>query len=76
VGGGVGGGGGAGIAGPGFEAASKSSSYLGEKGTDTTGYRVVPYPTLMYFSYPTLMYFSRIHYWIWVVKIRNGYPDG
>jgi hypothetical protein len=36
-----------------------------ENGTDTAGYRVIPYPTLMYFS--------RIRDQIRVVKIRDGY---
>jgi hypothetical protein len=46
-----------------------------ENGTDTTGYRVI--------LYPTLIYFSRIRDRIWVVDIRDGYktrpgnnPDG
>jgi hypothetical protein len=39
-----------------------------ENGTDTAGYRVIPYPTLVYFS--------RIQDWIRVVKIRYGYRTG
>jgi ATP-dependent exoDNAse (exonuclease V) beta subunit len=39
-----------------------------ENGTDAAGYRVI--------SYPTLMYFSRIRDRIWVVKIRDGYRTG
>jgi hypothetical protein len=39
-----------------------------KNGTDTTGYRVI--------SYPTLMYFSRIQDRIRVVKIRDGYRTG
>jgi hypothetical protein len=39
-----------------------------ENGTDTAGYRVIPYPTLMYFS--------RIRDRIRVVKIRDGYRTG
>jgi hypothetical protein len=39
-----------------------------ENGTDTAGYRVIPYPTLMYFS--------RIRDQIRVVKIRDGYRTG
>jgi hypothetical protein len=39
-----------------------------ENGTDTAGYRVIPYPTLMYFS--------RIRDRIRVVKIRDGYKTG
>jgi hypothetical protein len=46
-----------------------------ENGTDTAGYRVIPYPTLIYFS--------RIRDQIRLVKIRDGYrtrpgnnPDG
>jgi hypothetical protein len=39
-----------------------------ENGTDTAGYRVI--------SYPTLMYFSRIQDRIRVVKIRDGYRMG
>jgi hypothetical protein len=50
-----------------------------ENGTDTVGYRVIPYPTLMYFSRIR----DRIQDRIRVVKIRDGYktrpgnnPDG
>jgi transposase InsO family protein len=39
-----------------------------ENGTDTAGYRVIPYPTLMYLS--------RIRDRIRVVKIRDGYRTG
>jgi hypothetical protein len=39
-----------------------------ENGADTTGYMVIPYPTLMYFS--------RIRDRIRVVKIRDGYRTG
>ena len=39
-----------------------------ENGPDTAGYRVIPYPTLMYFS--------RIRDRIRVVKIRDGYRTG
>jgi hypothetical protein len=39
-----------------------------ENGTDTAGYRVIPYPTLMYFSW--------IRDRIRVVKIRDGYMTG
>jgi hypothetical protein len=39
-----------------------------ENGPDTAGYRVIPYPTLMYFS--------RIWDRIQVVKIRDGYRMG
>jgi hypothetical protein len=39
-----------------------------ENGTDTVGYKVI--------SYPTLMYFSRIRDRIRVVKIRDGYRTG
>jgi hypothetical protein len=39
-----------------------------ESGTDTAGYMVI--------TYPTLMYFSRIQNRIWVVKIRDGYRTG
>jgi hypothetical protein len=37
----------------------------GENGTDTAGYMVIPYPSLIYFS--------RIRDRIRVVKIRDGY---
>jgi hypothetical protein len=39
-----------------------------ENGSDTAGYRVI--------SYPTLMYFSRIRDQIWVVKIGDEYRTG
>jgi hypothetical protein len=39
-----------------------------ENRTDIAGYRVIPYPTLMYFS--------RIRDRIWVTKIRGGYRTG
>jgi hypothetical protein len=39
-----------------------------ENGSDTAGYKVIPYPTLMYFS--------RIQDRIRVVKIRDGYRTG
>jgi hypothetical protein len=39
-----------------------------ENGTDTAGYRVIPYPTLMYLS--------RIRDRIRVLKIRDGYRMG
>jgi hypothetical protein len=39
-----------------------------ENGTDTAGYRVI--------LYPTLMYFSQIHDRIHVVKIYDGYKMG
>jgi hypothetical protein len=39
-----------------------------ENGTHTARYRVIPYPTLMYFS--------RIRDQIQVVKIRDGYRTG
>jgi hypothetical protein len=39
-----------------------------ENGTDTARYRVIPYPTLMYFS--------QIHDQIQVVKIYYGYRMG
>jgi hypothetical protein len=41
---------------------------MDENGTDTAGYRVI--------LYPTLMYFSRIRDRIRVVKIRDGYRTG
>jgi hypothetical protein len=39
-----------------------------ENGTDTAGYRVI--------MYPTLMYFSLIRDQIQVVKIQDGYRTG
>jgi hypothetical protein len=39
-----------------------------ENGTDTTGYRVIPYPTLMYFY--------RIQDQVQVVKFWDGYKTG
>jgi hypothetical protein len=52
-----------------------------ENGMDTTGYRVIPYHTLMYFfrirdPYHTLMYFFRIRDRLRVVKIWDGYRTG
>jgi hypothetical protein len=45
-----------------------SASSRDENETDTAGYRIIPYPILMYFS--------RIRDRIRVVKIRDGYRTG
>jgi hypothetical protein len=45
-----------------------SASSRDENETDTAGYRIIPYPILMYFS--------RIRDRIQVVKIRDGYRMG